>query len=49
MTRVDDIFKENLINIRNNGFLDENPRPKYESDGSPAHSVFITDVFEKYD
>lgn len=49
MTRVDDIFKENLINIRNNGSFDESPRPKYESDGSPAHSVFITDVFEKYE
>jgi thymidylate synthase len=29
------------------GSLDENPRPKY-SDGTPAHSKFITQVFEEY-
>jgi len=30
------------------GSWDENPRPKY-SDGTPAHSRFITQVFEEYD
>lgn len=48
MTRVDDIFKSNLRDILDNGSWDENPRPKYESDGKPANSLFITDVYEKY-
>lgn len=48
MTRVDDIFKSNLRDILNNGSWDENPRPKYESDGEPANTLFITDVYEKY-
>ena len=30
------------------GSWDDNPRPKY-SDGTPAHSKFITGVFEEYD
>lgn len=29
--------------------MDENPRPRYESDGVPAHSQFITQVCEEYD
>lgn len=48
MTRVDDIFKSNLRDILDNGSWDENPRPKYESDGKPANTLFITDVYEKY-
>jgi thymidylate synthase len=30
------------------GSWDENPRPKYE-DGTPAHTKFITQVYEEYD
>lgn len=48
MTRVDDVFKSNLRDILDNGSWDENPRPKYESDGKPANTLFITDVYEKY-
>lgn len=29
------------------GYWDENPRPKYE-DGTPAHTIFIPQVFERY-
>jgi len=49
MKKADDLFKENIREILENGCWDENPRPRYESDGEPAHSVYITQVFEKYD
>ena len=48
MNKADLYYKENLKKILNEGFLDENPRPKY-TDGAPAHSKFITQVFEEYD
>lgn len=48
MIKADKYYKENLIDILYNGFYDENPRPKY-SDGTQAHTKFITQVFEKYD
>lgn len=37
-----------MIQILICGHQDENPRPKYESDGEPAHSLYITQVFETY-
>jgi thymidylate synthase len=49
VTKADLIFKNNLRRILKEGSRDENPRPKYESDGKPAHSQFITQVFEEYD
>lgn len=39
---------ENLNRISNEGCVDENPRPKWK-DGTLAHSIFITPVFETYD
>jgi thymidylate synthase len=48
MIKADKYFIENLLSIKNDGTLDENPRPKWK-DGTPAHSKFITSVFEKYD
>lgn len=48
MIKADKYFIENLNNIMNNGCLDKNPRPKYK-DGTPAHTKFITHVFETYD
>lgn len=48
MNKADFYFKQNLKEILNNGFSDENPRPKY-SDGTPAYSKFITQIFEEYD
>lgn len=38
---------ENLTRLAKEGVWDENPRPKW-SDGTPAHSAFITPVFETY-
>lgn len=48
MIKADKYFLDNLNLIKINGSYDENPRPKY-SDGTPAYSKFITQVFEKYD
>lgn len=48
MIKADIYYKKNISNILENGYLDENPRPKY-IDGTPAHSKFITGVFEEYD
>lgn len=48
MIKADSYFKENLEKIRKDGYLDENPRPKY-ADGTPAYTKFITQVFEEYD
>ena len=48
MIKADKYYIENLNNILDNGCFDENPRPKYK-DGTPAHSKFITQVFETYD
>lgn len=49
MLYADEIYKRNLAKILREGTKDENPRPRYESDGKPAHSLFITQVFEEYD
>jgi thymidylate synthase len=49
MNKADLIFKQNILRIMREGVWDENPRPKYASDGTPAHSIFITQVFEEYD
>lgn len=48
MNKADTVFRQNLLNIRNNGVLDVNPRPRY-IDGTPAHTKYITQVFEEYD
>lgn len=48
MNKADKYYIENLSKILNDGCWDENPRPKYK-DGTPAHSKFITQVFEEYD
>lgn len=47
LSKADKYYKENLQKILSEGTLDENPRPKYK-DGTPAHSKFITQVFEEY-
>jgi len=49
LSKAEIYFVNNINEIMKNGVLDENPRPRYESDGTVAHSQFITQVFEKYD
>jgi thymidylate synthase len=48
MIKADKYYIDNLNKILNEGSWDENPRPKW-LDGTPAHSKFITQVFEEYD
>jgi len=45
---ADSLFKETVKEIFTNGYLDENPRPKY-SDGSPAYTYSINQVTRRYD
>jgi len=45
--KADKYYIENLQKIKDEGNLDENPRPKYK-DGTPAHTKFITQVVEYY-
>lgn len=48
MIKADKYYFDNLNRIMNDGYLDEDPRPKY-SDGTQAFTKFITQVFEEYD
>jgi thymidylate synthase len=48
MNKADKYYLENINKIMNEGYWDENPRPKY-NDGTPAYSKYITQVFEEYD
>ena len=48
MILADKYFKETLQKILTYGEKDVNPRPKYK-DGTPAHSYFISPIFETYD
>lgn len=48
MIKADKYYINNLHKLLNEGYLDENPRPKY-NDGVPAHTKFITQIFEEYD
>ena len=48
MTTADKYMSEMIIRIQDNGFLDENPRPKY-ADGTPAHTLSINHTFRSYD
>lgn len=48
MNKADKYFIENTMEILERGYHDVNPRPKYQ-DGTPAHTIYTTQVFEKYD
>lgn len=48
MNKADKYYIQNISKIMEEGSWDENPRPKY-LDGTPAHTKFITGVFEEYD
>ena len=48
MTKADYYIYELLKKIKENGWMDENPRPKL-SDGSPAYTVSINGQFREYD
>lgn len=48
-TKGDWYTQETLKQIFNEGCLDINPRPKYASDGAPAHTISINHVLHTYD
>lgn len=48
MIKADKYYLNNLLRLKNDGTLDENPRPKY-ADGTPAYTKFLTQVVETYD
>ena len=48
MNRADEYYLTNLHKILEEGSWDEDPRPRWK-DGKPAHTKFITGVFEEYD
>lgn len=48
MNKADEYYLINLHRILEEGSWDENPRPRWK-DGKPAHTKFITGVFEEYD
>lgn len=48
MIIADEYQKKTLTRILNEGYLDENPRPKYK-DGTPAHTLSINHNIQKYD
>lgn len=48
MLKGDIKLKECIQKILEEGFLDENPRPKYE-DGTPAHTISINHITQTYD
>ena len=47
MTTADLRLTQDISNILNNGFKDENPRPKY-ADGSPAYTISVNHVVRTY-
>ena len=48
MNKADKYYLSNLKKILEEGSWDEDPRPRW-ADGTPAHTKFITGVFEAYD
>lgn len=48
MTKADIYMKQDIQQILNYGYKDENPRPKYK-DGTPAHTYSVNHVLRRYD
>lgn len=48
MTKADRYMYDMINRIKREGFLDENPRPKY-ADGTPAHTLSVNHTFRTYD
>lgn len=46
--KADTYLQENIRHILEDGYMDENPRPKYK-DGTPAHTYSVNHVFRTYD
>ena len=48
MNKADKYLVEDIYNILQNGYRDENPRPKYE-DGTPAYTISVNHNMRSYD
>lgn len=48
MSKADEYLYQDMKNILEYGFVDENPRPKY-ADGKPTHTISVNQVLRKYD
>lgn len=48
MTKADNLMYESIKNIKENGHMDENPRPRWH-DGTPAHTLSVNGVVHRYD
>lgn len=46
--KADTYLQENIRHILEDGYMDENPRPKYK-DRTPAHTYSVNHVFRTYD
>ena len=45
--KADTYLQENIRHILEDGYMDENPRPKYK-DGTPAHTYSVNHIFRTY-
>lgn len=48
MNKTDINMVNDIYHILENGYIDDNPRPKYK-DGSPAHTISVNQVVRRYD
>ena len=48
MTKADEYIQQDIFNILERGYKDENPRPHY-ADGTPAHTQSINHTYRTYD
>lgn len=48
MTKADNYLYEMINRIKEEGYLDINPRPHY-ADGTPAHTISVNHTFRQYD
>ena len=48
ITKADKYMVEMIHRIKNEGYKDINPRPKY-ADGTPAHTISVNHTFRSYD
>ena len=48
MTKADNYISKLIAHIKDTGYIDINPRPKY-ADGTPAHTISVNHTFRSYD
>ena len=48
MSYADQVYIDYMNQLAASPYTDENPRPRYETDGGIAYTNFVTDVYVKY-